>query len=220
MVVLAAIHEVHSVQFRKWCMELRARVPLHGPSFQTGWQWLAPSEAGVVWNWKCKSRDVRLESHHLQCVKHSTSCGQQLPVETTGADYWLWALSILRVKDTPAVDSFRKLAMAPVWKANKISWPATLWLLVCLQVKGMEAQEEWVYWADENLLTNTGDSGGLHPTLRRSSYPHTYTKLFYCYYTPEGRKLCSCSLLCTFFFVVHNLAFQHGKTKMVHSMQH
>ncbi len=55
----------------------------------------------------------------------------------------------------------------------------------------MAAWEEWVYWKDEDQL-NLNMHGGLHPKIRRSSFPDKYTKLYYCYYTPEPGQYCCC----------------------------
>jgi hypothetical protein len=52
--------------------------------------------------------------------------------------------------------------------------------------------EEWVYWADEEFINLSGQ-GGRYPKLHRSRYPIKFTKVYYCYYVPQGRK-------CTSFF--------------------
>ena len=54
----------------------------------------------------------------------------------------------------------------------------------------MEADEEWVYWSDEDTL-NLNNHGGLYPKIQRSKYPYKYTKLFYCYYTQKARMYTS-----------------------------
>lgn len=61
----------------------------------------------------------------------------------------------------------------------------------------MDAHEEWVYWADEDLVTNFGYAKGLYPKMIRNTFPTRYTKLYYCYYTPQGRKLQTSDYLVT-----------------------
>lgn len=57
---------------------------------------------------------------------------------------------------------------------------------LCQEVVGMDVAEQWVYWSGEKSL-NFDENKGVHPKVERQKYPFTYTKLFYCYYTPKKR---------------------------------
>lgn len=72
------------------------------------------------------------------------------------------------------------------YKESIFTWVKRATFIAVLKVVGMDVAEQWVYWSGEKSL-NFDENKGVHPKVERQKYPFTYTKLFYCYYTPKKR---------------------------------
>lgn len=59
----------------------------------------------------------------------------------------------------------------------------------------MNVKEEWVFWSGESSY-NRDSEQGIHPKVERGKFPCTFTRLFYCYYSPKLRGEQSCESYC------------------------